>query len=124
MLIRFTTLATDTDSGHTAGILVSAHDLRDNGDLTVNEHSDLRACLVWFNENLTVPGILESNEHRRAISWCKPAALEAIQRMWHLKGVLELHGIHIEVIRTSDPGSIVYEDEWQIIAKPWKGQKF
>ena len=124
MLIRFTTLATDSDSGHTSGILVSAHDLRDNGELTVNEHSELRVSLVWFNENLTVPGILKSKEHRRAISWFKPAAVEAIQRMWHLKGILELHGLYIEVLRTSDPGSIVYEDEWQIIAKPRKGQCF
>jgi len=123
-LIRFATLAPDRDSGHTTGILVAAHDLRDTVDLTVSEHSELRSALVWFNENLTVPSVLKSIEHRRAISWFKPAATEAIQRMWHLKTLLELHGFHVEVLRTSMPGSVVYEDEWQVIAKPAKGQRY
>ena len=124
MLIRFTTLATDPDSGHTSGILVAAHDLRDDGDLTADEHTDLRTALVWFNEHLVVPGILKAEEHRRAISWFKPAASEAISRMWHLKQLLDTHGVHVEVLRTSDPGTVVYEDGWQVIAKPSKGQHF
>lgn len=124
MLVRFTTLAMDPDSGQTTGILVCAHELRDNGDLTSGEHSELRNCLAWFNEHLFVPGVLKAEEHRRAISWFKPAASEAIQHMWQLKGLLEPHGFHVEVLRTADPGSIVYEDEWQLIAKPRKGQRF
>ena len=124
MLIRFTTLSTDPDSGHTGGVLVAAHELRDGGDLTAHEHSDLRSALSWFNEHLFVPAMLEAREHRRAISWFKPAASEAIRRMWHLKKLLDLHGVHVEVLRTSDPGTVVYEDDWQVIAKPHKGQRF
>lgn len=124
MLIRFTILAIDPDSGHTSGVLVAAHTLRDEGDLTADEHLDLRAALSWFNKHLFVPAVLERPEHRRAISWFKPAADEAIRRMWHLKGLLDLHGCHVEVLRTSDPGTVVFEDDWQIIAKPPKGQRF
>lgn len=124
MLIRFTTLATDPDSGHTSGVLVAAHDLCDDGDLSADEHLDLRGALAWFNEHLFVPSMLEANKHRRALSWFKPEASEAIGRMWHLKELLALHGVHVEVLRTSDPGTVVYEDKWQIIAKPHKGQRF
>jgi hypothetical protein len=124
MFVRFTTLAIDPDSGHAGGILVAAHELRDAGDLTVDEHSDLRTVLSWFNEYLFVPATLGAKEHRRAISWFKPAASEAIRRMWHLKELLDLHGVHVEVLRTSDPGTVVYEDDWQVIAKPYKGQRF
>lgn len=124
MLIRFTTLATDTDSGYTSGILVAAHMLRDDADLTAQEHQELREALAWFNEELFVPKLLEKVEHRRAISWFKPAAEEAIRRMWHLKDVLDFHGHHVEVLRTSEPGTVVYEDDWQVIAKPRKGQRF
>ena len=84
MLVRFTTLVTDPDSGHTGGVLVAAHDLRDDGDLTADEHSDLRTTLAWFNEYLFVPAMLEAKEHRRAISWFKPSASEAIRRMWNV----------------------------------------
>lgn len=124
MLIRFTTLETDPDSGYASGILVIAHTLRDEGDLTVDEHHELRTALFWFNENLHVPGELKLMEHRRAISWFKPAAEEAIRRMWRLKELLDTHGHHVNVLRTRDPGSILFEDEWQVIAKPRKGQSF
>ena len=124
MPIRFTTLSVDPDSGQTGGILVAAHTLRDEGDLSHGEHVSLRMTLEWFNEHLSVPAALEDAEHRRAISWFKPAAREAIKRMWHLKGLLASHGIHVEVLRTAEPGTIVYEDEWQIVAKPRKGIRF
>ena len=124
MLIRFTTLAADPDSGHTSGVLVAAHTLRDEGELTAQEHQQLREALSWFNQELFVPKLLEQTEHRRAISWFKPAADEAIRRMWHLKHLLDFHGCHVEVLRTSEPGTVVYEDDWQVIAKPPKGQRF
>ena len=124
MLVRFTILATDTDSGYKCGILVAAHTLRDEGNLTVLEHQVLRETLSWFNEKLFVPTILRQVEHRRAISWFKPAAEEAIRRMWHLKNLLNLHGYHVEVLRTMEPGTVVYEDDWQVIAKPPKWRRF
>jgi hypothetical protein len=124
VLIRFTTLATDPDSGHTGGVLVAAHTLRDDGDLTADEHQELHNALLWFNDHLQIPGELEQPENRRAISWFTPAADEAIRRMWHLKDLLDRHGHHVEVLRTSDPGTVVYQDAWQVIAKPRKGQRF
>lgn len=124
MFIRFTVLANDPDSGRPSGVFVAAHTLRDEGDLTVDEHRELRLALAWFNENLTIPTILKHIEHRRAISWFKPAATVAIRRMWQLKGLLDVHGYHVDVLRTADPGNVVYEDDWQVIAKPRKGQRF
>ncbi len=54
--------------------------------------------------------MLERVEHRRAISWFKPDA------------EVDLHGYHVEVLRTTEPGTVVFEDGWQVIAKPGKGQ--
>jgi hypothetical protein len=124
MLIRFRIQSLDPDSGHAVGVLVAAHTLRDEGDLTVREHEELRLALAWFNENLFIPAILENKEHRRAISWFRPNAQDAIRRMWDLKRILDAHGHHVDVIRCVDPGTIVYEDEHQVIAKPPKGQRF
>jgi hypothetical protein len=124
VFIRFATLATDSDSGRSGGVLVAAHTLRDDGDLSVQEHETLRTALAWFNDHLPVPAALADPEHRRAISWFKPAADEAIRRMWQLKNLLDLHGHHVNVLRTSDPGTVVYQDDWQVIAKPYRGQRF
>jgi hypothetical protein len=124
MLVRFATLQFDHESGYTTGILVAAHTLRDEGDLSAQEHQRLREMLSWFNEELFVPKFLERIEHRRAISWFKPGAVEAIRRMWELKQFLLLNGIHVCVLKTNEPGTIVFEDDWQVIAKPRKGQRF
>ncbi|NJB79587.1 hypothetical protein GGR65_002637 [Xanthomonas sp. 3376] len=43
--------------------------------------------------------------------------------MWQLKTLLDMHGHHVNVLRTSDPGTVVYQDDWQVIAKPYKGQR-
>jgi len=124
MLIRFATLATDPDSGRSGGVLVAAHTLRDDGNLSAREHQEIRTSLAWFNEHLPIPAALSDPEHRRAISWFRPAATEAIQRMWHLKELLSAHGHHVDVLRTADPGTVLYQDDWQVIAKPRKGQRF
>lgn len=124
VLVRFTTLARDADSGHTSGILVAAHTLRDEGDISVEEHAELRLVLAWFTEHLPIPHVLGDIEHRRAISWFKPTASQAIHKMWQLKLVLEAHGYHVNVLHTRDPGIVVYEDDWQVVAKPRKGVWF
>jgi hypothetical protein len=124
LLVRFVILSKDADSGNAAGVLVSAHTLRDEGKLTQAEHTELREALRWFNLNLTIPKLLEDTQHRRAISWFKPTASEAISRMWQLKRILESHGCFVNVLRTTNPGVVVYEDEWQIVAKPPRGARF
>jgi hypothetical protein len=124
MLIRFSTLANDPDSGRPCRLLVVAHTLRDEGDLSADEHEALRTALLWFNEHVPIPTALADPEHRRAISWFKPAAVEALQRMWQLKGLLDAHGHDIDVLRTADPGAVLYQDDLQVIAKPRKGQRF
>ncbi|MFT3734576.1 MAG: hypothetical protein QM776_06090 [Rhodocyclaceae bacterium] len=124
MLIRFTTLAQNAESGHRSGMLVAAHTLRDEGRMSHEEHEMLRLLLGWFNTNLPVPSVLEAIEHRRAISWFKPGANDAIRKMWELKQLLESHGTHVDVLRTTEPGSILYEDAWQVVAKPPKGVRF
>jgi len=123
MYLRFSTKQLDPESSRNTGILVAAHTLRDEGDISVQQHNELRKVLLWFNENLQVPKLLNDVEHRRAISWFKPEAKEAINKMWQLVDVLKSHGIETEVLKTKDPGVVVYEDEWQLIAKPRKGQK-
>ena len=124
MLIRFATLEVDPDSTHSCGVFVAAHTLRDEGELTRQEHEELRLMLGWFNENLHIPSVLAQTEHRRAISWFKPTAEEAISRMWQLKNLLERHGLNVKVLRTKEAGTVVYEDLWQVVAKPTKGTRF
>jgi len=121
--IRFSTLLWDSDSTKKLGILVAAHELRDSDDISKGSHSDLVKALRWINENLEVPKILKKEEHRRAISWFKPEAKVMIQKMWELVAIMRENGIEVEILKTDDPGNVLYEDRLQIIAKPRKGKR-
>jgi hypothetical protein len=43
--------------------------------------------------------------------------------MWALKAILETHGYTVEVHKTDDPGIVLFEDGWQVVAKPHKGRR-
>ena len=53
----------------------------------------------------------------------KPSAAEHIRQMHSLRVALNECGIHVEVLTTTDPGLIVWQDEHQIIAEP-RGRVF
>jgi hypothetical protein len=118
MYLRFVITRNDEDSRARQGILVAAHELRDEGDLEPYEHELLRTTLAWFNQHLRIPAVLAEPKSARGLSWFKPEAEAAIQRMWDLVGVLRTHGAVVELLKTDAPGTVIYEDKWQIVAKP------
>jgi hypothetical protein len=119
--LRFTLLQRCAESKRKLGALVGAHDLRDDGDLSADEHEQLRCLLGWFNRYLEVPGVLSEPGNHRALCWFKPQAREPLRRMWALREIYRAQGIIIEVHRTCDPGIVLYEDGWQVVAKPRRG---
>jgi hypothetical protein len=123
MYLRFSLRVLEPDSGHRRGILVGAHELRDNEALTVEEHREIHEALAWFNMNLNHPSCLADPDNRRAISWFKREATKPIARMWALKAILENHGHAVDVHKTDDPGIVLFEDGWQVVAKPHKGER-
>jgi hypothetical protein len=43
--------------------------------------------------------------------------------MWELVHVLRAHGLLVELLKTDDPGIVIYRDEWQVVAKPRRGRR-
>lgn len=82
-----------------------------------NELNDLRG---WFSENLEKPTSFGRAKVRRGICWFKTAATEHISRIWEMVRILERNGIYVKKIRTDKPGYVVYEDDWQLVAEPFR----
>ena len=77
----------------------------------------------WFNENLAVPTQFKQTYGgggRPCLSWFKPVANEHIKKMHQLKLAVGECGVQVEILTTRDPGSIVWQDEHQLVADPGK----
>lgn len=70
----------------------------------------------WFDQHLPVPRL--EPESRRAVFWFRSERSDMIQRLWELAILLREHGAYIELVCTTRPGWVRYEDEYQVAAVP------
>lgn len=124
MYLRFVVGIKDEHSDQRQGILIASALLSDSGQLYPYEEDRLKQVRGWFNQNLEKPeSFTRSSSHNtinKAISWFKDTATECISRMYDIKAILEAHGYFVDVIKTDNPGYIVYEDKYQITAEPFQ----
>jgi hypothetical protein len=118
MYLRFVTLNKDRDSKQKQGLITTAYDLRDEGELDRYELESVNRIINWFKANLTIPPILKREDSNRCIAWFKSDAKEPLDLMWELYHLLQSKGIPVEVLKQNEIGDIRYEDEWQVIAQP------
>lgn len=126
MYLRFVLLEDHPDSGVRAGPFAAAYKLRDEGDFTETERQELSALIDWFKAELKVPERFSRSSskghYRRAakgISWLKDSATDHVQKMHRVAQILRDHGYHVELVRSANPGYLVYEDDHQIVAEPF-----
>lgn len=118
MFLRFTTFAKNDASHSLTGIFQAAFELRDSGSLADYEERELNESLDWLKMHLQSPGCLREMENHRAISWFHPRAKKPLKYIWRIVNICEEHGINIQLHKTDDPGIVIYEDGWQVVAKP------
>lgn len=79
----------------------------------------------WFKENLAVPNRCEQSyggRGRPGLSWFKPVATEHVRQMHQLRLAVEECGVLVQILTTRDPGSILWQDEHQLVADPGRRQ--
>ena len=124
MFVRFVIHKNDEDSGRRQGVFQALSDLEHAGVLFEHEQQQYDELYEWFRHNLKKPRSLSrsSKPHAKhvAISWYKDAAVEHITNMHALAQILQAHGVTVDVLYTERPGYVVYEDEFQVAAEPFK----
>ena len=118
MYIRFQGKRQNDTSSSKLGIFQLAFELRDTGNLPKYAEEILIENLTWLKTHLKSPKILKENKSHRAISWFNPRAQEPLKRIRSIKAILEEFGYYIDQVSTRDPGIIIYEDGFQVVAKP------
>jgi hypothetical protein len=121
--VRFVTAVIDEDSGKRRGVFQAVADLVDANELPAHELEELQSVRAWFNKHLEAPDRFsrsqKPNAARRAISWYKSTATEHIRHMHTMCRILNEHGVRTEMITSSRPGYVVFEDDHQVAAIPF-----
>jgi hypothetical protein len=118
MLVRFCLLCRDPDSHSPTGVFQAALELRNEGRLKHYEEEWLERELSWLRMHLPSPDCLREEGNQRAICWFRPEAWRAIEKVRSIVVLLETKGIPVAMLTTSDPGTIIYQDKHQVVAKP------
>lgn len=126
MFVRFVISRKDPDSEVSQGVFAAASDLRHSGQLAPHEQDELDGAIDWFADHLKTPSRFNrsaSKGHYRrttkGISWFKPTATDHVAQIRRMAAVMNEHGWLVSMIKTRNPGYIVYEDDYQVVAEPF-----
>ena len=118
--VRFVIGRRDEDSHVEQGIFQAAVLALEWQNITGSDADQLSELRAWFSENLEKPTSFGRDKLRLGICWFKTGATEHISRIWEMVNILERNGIYVKKIRTDKPGYVIYEDEWQLVAEPFR----
>lgn len=118
--IRFVVGRKDEDSNVEQGIFQATAQALEWGQVTGPDAEELHEARAWFSENLERPTSFGRDKLRLGICWFKTEANEHISRISEMAKTLERNGVYIKKIKTDRPGYVIYEDEWQLVAEPFK----
>jgi hypothetical protein len=118
--IRFVIDRKDEDSHVEQGIFQAVTRALEWHSITGCDAEQLNELGTWFGKNLEKPTSFGRDTLRLGICWFKTDATEHISRIWEMVQILERNGVYVKKIRTDRPGYVIYEDEWQLVAEPFR----
>ncbi|MGW7085318.1 hypothetical protein ACWGH2_17760 [Streptomyces sp. NPDC054871] len=110
--------------GHFPGVFVLVNGLAREGKLTPEQERFRRVNNDWYDAAYPTPSkvdptVYDPDVTPGAVAWFKVTATHLIERLPGYLEILDAHGIECRVVRSSDPGRVVYEDEFQVVVVPY-----
>jgi hypothetical protein len=116
--IRFQTPLRCEYTARRAGVFLASTKFARMANLPDFQRASLEQSIDWFNDHLTVPDL--GRHGWRALFWFRGSARTAVARMWQVVNLLRDAGLRVQMQRTNDPGRIVYADDLQVAAAPYR----
>jgi hypothetical protein len=103
-------------TGKPVGIFGACHHLKRAGRLTPEEAKLFEETDTWYIEALPEPPFYKDGNPQKAIVWFKDTdeVREVVKRLNPLVDLLNKYGVKNMVSRTTAPGEIIYEDQYQV----------
>ena len=120
MFIRFVVGGDAEDHRQLTGLVTEARLLHNRGVLTATEEAQLEAVYVWLSSELPVPPFSSAGWSKDAVAWFKDSATEPIKQFRILAELLRQHDCGVRMLRTGNPGKVLYEDEFQVVVEEWR----
>ena len=114
---------TRNERGTFTGVFGLVNGLARAGHLTVEQETFRRTNNDWYDANFinpahTDPSVYDTTLNPGAAAWFKTTARIFIERVDGYLLILKAHEIPCETVWADDPGPIIYEDAFQIVALP------
>lgn len=104
------------------GVFSAVNTLSKQGKLSPAQEEFRKTTNRWFDEHLPLPTDampdLYSEANMQAVAWFKQSATAYMARVPGYLEILEWHGIEWHAVVAENPGTILYEDEFQVVATP------
>lgn len=127
MYIRFITQFTDEYGEIHTGIFSALRFVRELSFTQDEDVQKLKNLREWFNLNLDAPNKFSNANNKNpasiSLSWFKDSAKDHIKKIYEINGLLLKYGVVVEVVTSKNPGYIVYEDDYQVSAVPFKSDR-
>lgn len=127
MLVRFVLRRSNHESGSRDGFFSAAYELAETDSIGEAQRILLNEKLSWFEQNLSTPERFNRSKSKGAyrrnakgVSWFKDSASEHLSVAREVITMLVEHGWFVDELKTDRPGYVVYEDDFQIVAEPFR----
>lgn len=117
-----TTMAHGRREGVYLGIFATVNTLAKAGRLNADQEAFRQRTNAWFNAHMPLPTDsmpeLYTDSTPQSVAWFKRTATTHLAQLPGYLSILEAHGVGWFVIASDDPGTILYEDAFQVVATP------
>ena len=124
MYVRFVPLTEIPESEYEWSLFGAIAHASELADVDGYDRSRLEEIETWFRKNLGHPTRLSRSRKphslNEAVCWFKSSASECIDWVREAVAILERYEIRLQMLTTHQPGYIIYEDEYQIAAVPFR----
>ncbi|MFE0405578.1 hypothetical protein ACFW19_27265 [Streptomyces nigra] len=112
------------DRGRFTGVFGLVNNLAREGRLSEEQEAFRRLNNNWYDAAYADPSTVDATVYDEevnpgAAAWFKPSATHLLARVPGYLEILAAHGVDCQVLRSTDPGQVVYEDDVQIVVVPY-----
>ncbi|ULL16853.1 hypothetical protein DVH26_21825 [Paenibacillus sp. H1-7] len=102
-------------TGKPVGIFGACWHLLRNNRISEEESTNFLAVNEWFKEQLPEPPFYQDGNPNRAITWFKVGSSEEmVTELQPLMDLLDKYHVQYDIVFSNYPGTIIYEDEYQV----------